>query len=121
MQIPSIFQGESRTRLLQGTAFGAVAAITIGFYWGGWMLESTAAKQAADGAKGAVVAVLAPICADNFQRADDAAANLVNLKKESSYRQASFIEDGGWAILPGSDTASAGVARACATLLNDLK
>ena len=121
MQIPSILQGESRTRLLQGAAFGAVAAITIGFNWGGWMLESSAATQATDSAKSAVVAVLAPICADKFQRADEAAANLVNLKKESSYRQASFVEKGGWAILPGSDTASDGVAKACASLLSDLK
>ena len=35
MQVPSILQGQSLTRLLQGTGAGAVATIVIGFNWGG--------------------------------------------------------------------------------------
>ena len=121
MQLPTFLQDESGTRLLQGAAFGAVAAIVVGFNWGGWVLESTAAKQVKDGAKSAVVAVLAPICADKFQQAVNVTDNMAMLKKESSYQQASFVEKGGWAILPGSDKSSSGVAKACATLLVDLK
>jgi hypothetical protein len=34
MQVPLILQGESRTRLLQGIAIGAVASMVIGFFWG---------------------------------------------------------------------------------------
>jgi hypothetical protein len=37
MEIPSILQGHSRTRLLQGIAIGAVATLVIGFSWGGWV------------------------------------------------------------------------------------
>ena len=37
MQVPSILQGESLTRLLQGAAAGAVATMIIGFNWGGWL------------------------------------------------------------------------------------
>ena len=37
MRIPAILQGEARTRFFQGIAFGAVAAVTIGFIWGGWV------------------------------------------------------------------------------------
>ncbi len=121
METPAIFQGESLTRLVQGTAFGAIATMVVGFAWGGWVLGSTAEKQSAVGAKSAVVAVLAPICADKFQNAADATLNLANLQKESSYQQASFIEKGGWAILPGSDRASDGVAKACAVLLREMK
>ena len=40
MQLPSILQGESLTRLLQGAAAGAVATMFVGFYWGGWSLGS---------------------------------------------------------------------------------
>lgn len=120
MQLPSILQGESRTRLLQGAFFGAVATAVIGFAWGGWVVSSTAEKQSADAARSAVIAVLAPICADNFQNATGASANLISLKKESSYRQTSFIEKGGWAVLPGDDRPSAGVAKACAAILNNL-
>jgi hypothetical protein len=38
MQLPSILQGESLKRLLQGAAVGAVATIFVGFSWGGWSL-----------------------------------------------------------------------------------
>ena len=42
MQVPSILQGESRTRLLQGIAIGAVASMIIGFSFGGWVTGATA-------------------------------------------------------------------------------
>jgi hypothetical protein len=120
MDLPAILKGESIARLLQGTAFGAIAAMIIGFNWGGWILESTAAKQSEEGATSAVVALLAPLCVDNFQSASDASSNLEEFKKQSSYKRTSFVEKGGWANLPGSDKASKGVAKACASLLNDL-
>ncbi len=46
MQVPSMLQGESLKRLLQGAAAGAVVTIFVGFYWGGWSLGSTADKMA---------------------------------------------------------------------------
>ena len=121
MNIPSALKGDSLTRLFQGAAAGAIATLVIGFGWGGWVLGSTAEKTTADSTKMAVVAALAPICADKFQNEADAAANLESLKKEPSYKQVSFIEKGGWAVLPGNDKASDGVARACAGILNNLK
>lgn len=121
MQLPSMLQGESLTRLVQGTVFGAVAAIAIGFGWGGWILDSTAEKQAQVRSKSAVVAVLAPICADNFQQAANVTENMAMLKKEPAFQQANFVDKGGWAILPGNDKAGSGVARACAAILVGLK
>ncbi|MGY4498678.1 hypothetical protein ACVWYH_002609 [Bradyrhizobium sp. GM24.11] len=47
MRMPDILQGEARTRFLQGIAFGAVAAITIGFSWGGWVTGGTAQTMCA--------------------------------------------------------------------------
>jgi hypothetical protein len=44
MQVPSILQGESLKRLLQGAAVGAVAAIFVGFSFAGWSLGSTAER-----------------------------------------------------------------------------
>lgn len=120
MPLPAILQGESRTRLFQGVALGAVATIVIGFGWGGWVLGGTAAQRASDATESAVVSVLAPICVDQFQRADNAVANLDSLMKESSYKREGFIEEGGWAVFPGSDEPSDGVAKACAVMLNDL-
>ena len=49
MRMPEILQGEARTRFLQGIAFGAVAAITIGFMWGGWVTGGTAKTMTRNG------------------------------------------------------------------------
>jgi hypothetical protein len=46
MEIPSILQGHSRTRLLQGIAIGAVAALVIGFSWSGWVTGTKAPSPA---------------------------------------------------------------------------
>ena len=69
MELPSILQGDSLTRLLQGAVAGFLATVVIGFNWGGWMLESTAKQMADKSANTAVVSVLAPLCADKFRRA----------------------------------------------------
>lgn len=117
MQLPSILKGESLTRLLQGTAVGAVGAMIIGFNWGGWMLESTANEKAKNDARSAVVSVLAPICVEKFQKSSEVVVNLAKLKEASVFQQQRMVEDGGWAILAGSDKSSAGVAKACAEIL----
>jgi len=121
MQIPSILQGESLKRLLQGAAVGAVTAMVIGFNWGGWTLGGTAKEMAQKSASLAVVAALAPICVDKFQHATDSPGTLVELKKISSWQQGSFVEKGGWATFPGSPTPDSAVARACGEILARLK
>jgi hypothetical protein len=121
MQLPSILQGESLTRLLQGIATGAVATLVAGFYWGGWVTGGTAKEMAQKSASTAVVTALAPICVDKFQQATDAPANLVELKKINSWQQGSFVEKGGWATMPGTTSPDSAVARACADLLGNLK
>ena len=73
MQVPSMLQGESLKRLLQGAAAGAVATMFVGFYWGGWSLGSTADKMAKERSELAVIAALAPVCADKFRALPDAA------------------------------------------------
>ena len=121
MQLPSILQGESRTRLLQGVFAGFLATVVIGFGWGGWTLGSTARETAAKSAATAVVAVLAPMCADKFRQAADVTANMAEFKKVSSWMQDSYIEKGGWATFPGTTSPERGVAQACASLLTTLK
>jgi len=121
MPLPAILQGDSLTRLLQGAAVGAVATLIIGFYWGGWVTGGTAREMVQRSSTSAVVAALSPICVDKFQHSAEAAVNLVELKKVSSYQQSSFIEKGGWATLPGSNTANSSVAQACADMLSNLK
>jgi hypothetical protein len=121
MEMPSILQGDSLTRLLQGAFAGFVATVVIGFGWGGWTLGSTAKQMADKNASAAVVAVLAPMCADKFRQGADASANMVELKKVSSWMQDSYIEKGGWATFPGNASPDRSVAQACATLLTTLQ
>ena len=120
MQVPSMLQGESLTRLLQGAFAGFLATVVIGFSWGGWTLGSTAKEMAGKNASAAVVAVLAPICAEKFRQGAEATANLAELKKVNSWMQDSYIEKGGWATFPGMTWPDRGVAQACVTLLTAL-
>ena len=77
MEIPSILQGESLKRLLQGAAAGAIATMFVGFYWGGWSLSSTTNKIAKERSELAVIAALAPVCADKFRALPDFETNKV--------------------------------------------
>ncbi len=118
MELPSILQGESLTRLLQGAAAGAIATMIVGFNWGGWTLGSTVEKIAKERADSAVVAVLAPICVEKFRQAADATTNLNELNKISyDWDREAFVEKGGWATMPGAALPDSSVARACADTL----
>jgi len=121
METPAILRGDSPTRLLQGAAIGAVATLFIGFYWGGWVTGGTAKDMVERSTASAVVTALSPICVDKFRRSAEAATDMAELKKVSSYQQCSFIEKGGWATFPGSDNANSAVARACAEMLSTVK
>ena len=116
MQLPSILQGESLTRLLQGAAAGAVATMVVGFYWGGWSLGSTADKMAKERSELAVIAALAPVCADKFRALPDAEAKLVSLSKVDSWKRGDeFPKE--LVTLPGDSYASSALVDACSKLL----
>ena len=117
MRLPAILEGESLTRLLQGALFGVLATVVIGFNWGGWTLESTAKQTAVKDTSTALVAVLAPMCADKFRHASDVTLNMAEFKKVSSWQQDSFIQKGGWATFPGMNSPDLAIAQACAKLL----
>ena len=76
MQVPSILQGESRTRLLQGIAIGVVATLVVGFSWGGWVTGTTAKSMAAAAETKGQMSTLVPLCAAQFMATDGAVAKL---------------------------------------------
>jgi hypothetical protein len=102
---------------IQGIVVGAVAAMIIGFSWGGWVTGSSSDKQAASAAHDAMVAALAPICVDRFRAQADASTKLGELAKASTWERGGLIEKSGFAMMPGSKTADTDVARACAEIL----
>src|ERR1700716_1670392 len=116
MQVPSILQGESLTRLLQGAAAGAVVTMIVGFTWGGWSLGSTADKMAKERSDLAVVSALAPVCADKFRALPDAVAKTVALSKADSWKpRDEFPKD--LVTLPGESYPSSALVDACSPLL----
>jgi hypothetical protein len=117
MQLPAILEGESLRRLIQGAIAGGLATALLGFNWGGWTLESTAKQLAVKDTSTAIVAVLAPMCADKFRTAANAALNMAQFKKVNSWQQDSYIQNGGWATFPGMISPDLAIAQACARLL----
>jgi hypothetical protein len=116
MQLPLLLQGESLTRLLQGATVGAVATVVVGFNWGGWSLGSTADKMAKEQSNLAVIAALAPVCADKFRALPDAAAKTVALSKIDSWKRAEeFPKE--LVTLPGETYPSSALVGACYALL----
>jgi hypothetical protein len=125
MNIPSSLQGESLKRLLQGIALGFVFATAVGFNWFGsgfgWTLGSTAEKMARERARAEVIAVLAPLCVENFRQSATPEVSLAELKKiGTNYTRQAYIEKAHWDVMAGSKDAIYGVSAACADALNKL-
>jgi hypothetical protein len=112
MKIPAILQGEARTRFLQGLAFGAVAAMAIGFIWGGWVTGESARIMSVTAETNGRMSVLVPLCVAQFTAADGAVAKF---KAANSYSRDSVVRE----IV--KDVASTSMdysfARACASAI----
>ncbi len=76
MQVPSILQAESRTRLVQGIVVGVVATVFIGFSWGGWVTGGTAKSMTSAAETSGQMSVLVPLCVAQFMAADGAVAKI---------------------------------------------
>lgn len=100
-----------------GAVCGAAALAVVGFNWGGWVTGGAAETMASQRASKAVIAALAPICADNFRLGKDATAQLVELKKAKSWEQGTFVSKGGWATMPGTKAVDTSMANACAEMI----
>ena len=96
-----------------------VALLTgiVGFTLGGWVSGGTAQKMADVAARNAVVARLAPICVAQFNLDPAKAQNLTEMKALNGYEWGSYIAKHTWAIMPGEEKATSGVADACAKLI----
>ena len=120
----SMLDDKSLMRMLLGGVISSTITIFAGFSGFGWMLDSRAKDLAKASANAAIVEVLAPICADNFQHATDATKNKAALMKVNASEQATFIVQGGWAKFPGNNSSNsnnAAVAEACAKIVGAAK
>jgi hypothetical protein len=76
-----------------GAVGGAIAAMIIGFVWGGWVTGGTSEKAAGTAAKTAVVQTFVPLCVAKAEQQPD---QLILLKNESSYSRTGFVTKAGW-------------------------
>jgi hypothetical protein len=118
MQVPSFLSGESLTRLLQGIAVGFVLTVAIGFNWFGpgfgWVTGGTVDKIANNRAETAVIAVLAPICAEKFLAQSDVVAKKAAIAKIDSWRRRDELPKE-WTTLPGGSYQNSDLVDACLT------
>jgi alpha/beta superfamily hydrolase len=112
MQLPDELQPA-----LWGAVCGAAAVAIVGFSWGGWITSGASDELVKQKVSKAVVAALAPICVDNFNRGKDASAQLTELKKAKAWEQGTFVSKGGWAAMPGTPLVDTAMANSCAEML----
>ena len=93
-----------------GFVSGAVAAMVIGFAWGGWTTSGTTLKMSED----AVLKSRTAICIAQFMNGPNQQMKIKEFKGTDSYERAALIEKGGWDRMPGEEKATWGVAGACA-------
>ncbi len=98
-----------------GVIAGAVATMVIGFSWGGWVTGGSVRALTEKAAQSAHQELAAAVCANRFAALPDAHAQLAALKDiTSSYQRGKFVEEGGWAVMPGASSADRLDANACA-------
>ena len=123
MKIPAFISpyldGDSPKRIFQGLVVGTIATLVIGFNWGGWQLGGTVDKRVEAASQTAMVAALAPICAERFEQAADADKGLVvELSEIDSWLRNRHLIKAGWATFPGGVQPNDNVAKTCAELLS---
>jgi len=94
-----------------------VLTVIFGFTRAGWTTSATATDMAATSAQDAVVARLAPICVTQAGADSQWAAQLEEFKTLNSFKRPIFVEDQGWATMPGETTPDRRVATECARQL----
>lgn len=104
-----------------GAVAGGIAVAVIGFMWGGWVTGGSANARAQAAADTGRTDLAAAICVQNFLADDGARDNLAEIKQfASSSQQRTFIEAGGWAVMPDSEAVARPTATLCARMLSGL-
>lgn len=91
--------------------------IVIGFAWGGWVTGGKAQKIADQMAHDAVIERLAPICVAQFNQDPGKDQKLAELREASTYQRREYVQDQGWADIPGEERSDRGVVDECVNRL----
>ena len=94
-------------------ALSAFALFGIGFGMGGWVLGDTAQ----DRARTAVVERLTPICFAQFKQDPTKNQKAKALQKLDYGKRGAYVENQGWATMPGENKPDSAVAEKCGELI----
>ncbi len=108
MQVPA-----SVKPAVWGAVGGAIAAMIVGFAWGGWVTGGKAGVMAANSAETAIVLAFTPLC---VARAEQQPDQLELLKKQSRWSRDEFVIKAGW-VANVTEQYRSEVARVCATTI----
>jgi dienelactone hydrolase len=84
---------ESVKPTIWGMVGGGIAAIVIGFSWGGWVTAGTAGQMETASAKAAIILAFTPLC---VIKAEQQLEKLAELKELSSWKHDDFVVEAGW-------------------------
>jgi len=101
-----------------GLASGAVAWWVVLAFAFGWTSAGTAQRQAAEQAEEAVVAALAPGCANRFLALPDAAQKKATLAKATSWERTDLFPEA-LVTLPGESYPDTALVAACTKIVLD--
>ena len=96
-----------------GAIGGAIAAMVVGFGWGGWVTGGTAGRMEIASAEAAVVLAFTPLC---VAKAEQQPEQLVLLKNQSNWTREDFVVEAGW-VANVSEKYRSAVAKACASTI----
>ena len=108
---------ESIKPFVQGIVVGAIVLLIVVFSTG-WVVTSSSAETAAEKmTEQAVVDRLTAICVAQFQQDPIREERLTELKEISSFQRDDYVEEKGWATMPGDESPVRKVAGECAKQL----
>jgi len=96
---------------------GAILAAIVGFNWGGWVTSGTAEVMAREIAENAVAKRFTPICLARVNQDPQKAQKLKEFKAKDSWDGQRYVEEQGWATLPGEEKPDGKIAEGCAKQL----
>ena len=92
---------------------GAFALFGIGFGLGGWVLGDTALQRA----ETAVIERLTPVCVVHFKQDPKKDQKIKVLQKLPYSKRGAFVENQGWATMPGEKKPDSEVAEKCSDVI----
>lgn len=95
--------------------------LVLGFTAGGWMTAGSANEMAEKAANDARAQLAGSVCVERFLAAENADVQLAEFKSiDYGYKRREFVEQGGWAMMPGHTPAGAvSAANHCANALHE--